>query len=173
MNRIRRTMRPPTVAVASLVVAAALVGTAIADPTQQATSSMSVRKISTKALRKASKALKIAKVTSKQPGPKGDPGVQGQKGDPGPQGLAGVSGWERVTEETARDSTNVKELTVSCPAGKRVLDGGAIITGAGTSVALSSSAPFSDSTWLAEAHEHTATTETWKLTVVAICGNVT
>lgn len=125
-------------------------------------------------------------------GPKGDDGL---KGDDGPQGPPGVSGLEIVAERGPSNSNNSKVSVAECPAGKRVFGGGALIYGDpaadGTMVddllSLKLSGPIafldelnmqgpqelSDTQWMAQAHEHTATGEEWALEAYAICGNAT
>jgi hypothetical protein len=72
-------------------------------------------------------------------GDKGDQGIQGipgtaaakgDKGDKGDQGDQGISGLVRVTDHTANDSDSPKSVTVSCPAGKKVVGTGFDINGA-------------------------------------------
>jgi hypothetical protein len=85
-------------------------------------------------------------------GPRGDKGKTGAQGQPGPPGM---SGYEVVTETFtdvfAPDSNSTRGLsevkTVSCPAGKRVIGGGADLgTNAGQNgqqrqMSVSASAP--------------------------------
>jgi hypothetical protein len=66
-------------------------------------------------------------------GPRGDKGKTGAQGQPGQPGAPGMSGYEIVnetfTDVFAPDSNSTRGLsevkTVSCPAGKRVIGGGA------------------------------------------------
>jgi len=159
------------IVVAAGILVLALVGTAVAGA-GSATTSVSITKVSkraSKALGKANAAIRIARNTSKQQGPKGD---AGPKGDTGPQGPAGVSGLEIVEAATPESSSDTKEAEVSCPPGKRVFGGGARVEGpAFDSVALDLNGPASDTGWEAGAHEHTATGGAWELVVYAICGN--
>lgn len=169
MFRNRAKLRWPSVVAIVLILVAALVGTAIAESGSATISVSTLGKKVNKAVAKANRALQIARSTSKQPGPAG---AQGAKGDAGPQGPPGVSGLVIVEAATALNSTDTKEEGVSCPAGKRVFGGGATVEGSGfTSVAIDLTQPDSDSSWLAAAHEHDATAETWELQVYAICGN--
>jgi hypothetical protein len=69
-------------------------------------------------------------------GPQGPVGPQGPKGDPGAPGLSGL---ERVTKFSATNSLATKEISVTCPDGKQVIDTAASIrtmAGAETTVAL-------------------------------------
>jgi hypothetical protein len=191
--RSRYGLAGPAVAVA-LILAVTVAGIpAVAQPI--ATSSASIAKMVQQALslgktanKRSAAALKIAQEAQKQAGPqgpKGDTGPQGPKGDAGLQGSPGVSGLERVVNQTQVDSSDAKELVVACPAGKKVLGGGAHLQGLPDlnnqnplpdivfeSIAISSSFPSGDGEWFARAHEHTDTDEPWSLTVFAICASV-
>lgn len=167
--------RWPAVTAVVAVLLAALVGTAVAETDSAKVSAVKLGKKLNKALAKANRAIRIARRTSKQRGPRGPVGAQGakgDKGDTGPQGPSGLSGVEIVEAATVFDSSNTKEEEVSCPAGKRVLGGGAAVEGpAFTSVAIDLNQPASNTSWAAAAHEHDATAESWELQVYAICGN--
>ncbi len=93
----------------------------------------------------------------------------------GPAGPPGVSGLEIVTLATASDSSSPKTATVSCPAGKRVVAGGARATGAGAAandVTVSESYPASITQWTALAREGDAIGTPWTLTTYALCAVV-
>ena len=91
----------------------------------------------------------------------------------GPAGPPGVSALETVTIASASDSSSPKTATVSCPAGKRVVAGGARATGAGaTEVALVESYPASITQWAALARENDAVGGPWMLTTYALCAIV-
>ena len=178
MNSIGRIVGSPALIIAMLTVPAALVGTAIADSSGKATTSVSALKVSREALRTAKRALAVAEATSKQQGLKGDIGAPGSKGDKGDPGAPGVSGWQRIQGQTAGGSPHEQEVTVVCPPGKRILGGGATIyigsaSGGFGNVALESSGPVSDTEWYARAHEHDETGVSWIVRVSVICGNVT
>jgi hypothetical protein len=103
-------------------------------------------------------------------GPQGALGAEGEQGLEGPQGPQG--GWQRIEASTAVDSENEKDLEVTCPSGNRIFGGGTVLTGPGfTSVVIDASAPVSESTWFAGAHEHKATADSWALNVSVICAN--
>jgi len=117
---------------------------------------------------------------SKLRGPKGATGAKGDAGAtgaPGAAGAPGVSGWQ-IVSASATASEEFAEEEVLCPAGKRILGGGALIEGEGaeealSAVALDGSGPREGGTgWLAGAHEHAAPGEGWTLRVWAICANV-
>jgi hypothetical protein len=97
----------------------------------------------------------------------------GPTGPQGPAGPAGLSGREQVASETPPTSVGPKNLTVTCPAGKKVLGGGVEISGAGRNrVTVVENKPNGDNGWEGEAFEAVATGSTWKLVVHAICANV-
>jgi hypothetical protein len=99
--------------------------------------------------------------------PRGPQGAQGPAGPAGP----GVGGLERRADQTSTDSTNSKSTTATCPSGKRVLGGGARVTGDGAAqVTISESFPDSSlDRWNAVARESDATDATWQLTAYALC----
>jgi hypothetical protein len=91
----------------------------------------------------------------------------------GPAGPPGVSALEIVTLATAADSSTPKSATASCPAGKKVVAGGARATGTGAvEVAVSESYPSSATQWSALAREINPIGSTWMLTTYALCAIV-
>jgi hypothetical protein len=97
----------------------------------------------------------------------------GPTGPQGPPGAPGVSGREQTASETPLTSTSPKNLTVNCPAGKKVLGGGVEISGAGRGrVTAVENKPNGDSAWEGEAFEAVSTNATWKLVVHAICATI-
>jgi hypothetical protein len=140
-----------------------------------------------------------------QVGPKGDPGPAGPQGAVGPQGPAGadgasgpqgevgpagpqgnvgpagISGYEIVSDASAFDSTSYKAFSVSCPAGKKAIGGGAYPFPSladpnrnTAPVVIRSSAPSDGGGegWYAEAFEIGTYNYQWDVTVYAICANV-
>jgi hypothetical protein len=81
-----------------------------------------------------------------------------------------VKNVRRVQSQTASDAATPKSVPPArCPAGKRLLGGGArVVAGAPVPVALSVNAP-NGNTWEAAAYA-TAPTGNWQLVAVAICG---
>ena len=119
------------------------------------------------------------------PGPKGDtgaqgiPGSQGAPGAQGPAGTAGISGYEIVSDVSTFDSSSARQMSVFCPAGKRVIGGGAQIFPSLADpnrtiapVVLRTSLPNGTDGWFAEAFETAAYPFEWDLTVNAICASV-
>jgi hypothetical protein len=74
-----------------------------------------------------------------------------------------------VVAESASDSSNGKFVDVHCPAGKRVVGGGAALIGASASVALDENLPLNATTWRATAFEVSAS---WSVRAYAICAVV-
>jgi hypothetical protein len=92
-------------------------------------------------------------------------------GQPGPPG---ISALQRVDAVTGASSVNSKTVAVTCPSGKRVVGGGARVTGGGSNrVSIVESFPDSDgSKWNARAAEVVGTTGTWELQAYALCATV-
>jgi hypothetical protein len=80
-----------------------------------------------------------------------------------------VSGVERVETTSPSASTTTRSAFIACPTGKRLLGGGARVTGGSPRVAILSSFPDNDNIWRATAAETTGTGASWTLTVYAIC----
>jgi hypothetical protein len=83
---------------------------------------------------------------------------------------AGLSGLEIVSGLTATDSSSPKSVTVNCPAGKRVIGGGARVTGAGAGeVGVTEAYPSTATQWVTLARELDAIGSSWTLTAYAFC----
>ena len=94
-------------------------------------------------------------------------------GAPGPAGPPGVSGLQRVDIASATSSVDSRSVALTCPAGKRVLGGGARVTGEGSNrVSIVESYPGDANTWNARAAEVVSTTAQWQLHAFALCANV-
>ena len=75
-------------------------------------------------------------------GPPGPQGPQGPQGPAGPNGRPGISGLQRVDAQTSASSANSKSAVVTCAGGKRVVGGGARVTGDGAAkVSITESFP--------------------------------
>ncbi|MFN8122347.1 MAG: hypothetical protein U0237_07950 [Thermoleophilia bacterium] len=92
--------------------------------------------------------------------------------------LGGVAAGRYVSQVTlVRQSSTTSTLrakgpiTATCPAGTRVIAGGAAIDGGARGVALVSSAPEGDAAWTAEAAAAERPTAPWRLVVTAICAD--
>jgi hypothetical protein len=91
-------------------------------------------------------------------GAKGDPGSQGEPGPAGPQGPkgdkgdpGGLSGYETVFNAGSTLGGPSNTVKVFCPSGKRVLGGGAEVTG-GREWVVNNSQPIGAIGWQADAH---------------------
>lgn len=108
------------------------------------------------------------------PGPQGDPGAQGAQGDPGPAGSQLVTGTPVTSAANASRHTLVT-ATATCPAGKVVLGGGALVTTTANQkdrAQLASSYPSSTTTWTAIGVVSTANLgngQTMTVTAYALC----
>jgi len=114
-------------------------------------------------------------------GPAGSQGPMGAKGEPGPPG---VTGLETVQAKTPDNTFVQKQVRANCRGGRRVLGGGARVSGDSLqgelpSVDLNTSAPDrrvqggrSRDGWLARARETSNGAPSWSLEVYAICGFV-
>ena len=69
----------------------------------------------------------------------------------------------------ARAANDSKSVFLACPTGKRLIGGGARVTGGSPRVAVLTSYPDNDNIWRASAAETTATASNWTLTVYSIC----
>lgn len=82
----------------------------------------------------------------------------------------GLSGLEIVLGATATDSSSPKSVTVNCPVGKRVVGGGARVTGAGAGeVGVTEAYPSLPTQWITLARELDAIGSSWTLTAYAFC----
>lgn len=111
-------------------------------------------------------------LTTGPAGPAGPAGLAGPAGPAGPQGTPGVSGLEIVTNTSAGNSAFAKVIEAECPAGKRVLGGGAQLTGGALFVALDESYPSTTSRWRATAYELNPFVGNWSISAYAICATV-
>lgn len=103
-------------------------------------------------------------------GPQGPIGPQGPKGDPGTGGGGGVTGYVIITVTTFGD----EEARATCPAGKKVLGGGAapfFATFVDPGAHLLYSQPQGDTTWIARAMS--GSNIPMQTRAFAICGNAT
>jgi hypothetical protein len=92
----------------------------------------------------------------------------------GAPGAPGVSGLQRVDAVSGSSSSGSKTVAVNCPSGKRVVGGGARVTGGGAGrVSITENYPDSDGVkWNARAAEVVGTPAAWELQAYALCANV-
>ncbi|MGZ4462314.1 MAG: hypothetical protein ACXVZP_05700 [Gaiellaceae bacterium] len=107
-------------------------------------------------------------------GAKGDTGATGATGPSGPSGPAGLSEVERVDAVVASSSVTPKTASPTCPTGKRVIGGGALISGpAANRITINAAFPDSDGTkFNVSSMEITATALNWSLNAYALCAKV-
>lgn len=88
-------------------------------------------------------------------GPRGEAGPAGPMGPIGATGSSGVSGWEQKTGHFECSNQSYCAGYLSCPAGKRLLGGGAYyVYGPGpdpVQVSINTSTPIDNATWFANA----------------------
>ena len=106
-------------------------------------------------------------------GPKGDKGEKGAKGDPGPKGEPGLADLQTVSASTQAEGGAFASTTAACPAGKKVIGGGAatfnVFASETVHPALVSSAPFGTS-WNGRAFKPSGAK--YNLYVYVICATV-
>lgn len=185
--RIRRIPRiSPSMVVACLALTVALAGTSVAATQLLPANSVGVTQLRPQAVTNAklrNQAVTNAKIrrntiTSSRilngtllradfkPGE-----LNAEAGSPGPPG---VSGLQRVDATSDSSSSGSKAVSVNCPSGKRLIGGGARVTGSGANrVSIVENFPDSDgSKWNARANEVVGTSATWALQAYALCATV-
>ena len=95
-------------------------------------------------------------------------GSQGSQGPPGASGLQVISG------SGASNSSSPKSQQQDCPAGKRAVGGGGVITGSATNTFLSTSRPTDAGTgWIATGRESSAgNAGSWAVQTWVVCASV-
>jgi len=99
---------------------------------------------------------------------------RGAQGPAGPQGPAGVSGWQVISGSGPSNSTGPKSQQQDCPAGKRSIGGGAVLTGSTSNTFLATSRPTDAGTgWIATGRESTGgNAGSWAVQTWVICATV-
>ncbi len=99
---------------------------------------------------------------------------RGAQGPAGPQGPAGASGLQLISGSGTSNSTSPKTQQQDCPAGKRAVGGGGVITGALINTFLSVSRPTDPGTgWIATGRESTGgNAGSWAVQTWVICAAV-
>ena len=110
------------------------------------------------------------------PGPQGEQGPAGPQGDEGPQGeqgSAGISDLVVVVESSTSGSGFNNAKVVFCPEDKKVLGGGARISGSFVGINIKTSHPLASGLgWEVEAYEMLSQDDDWAIQVRVICANV-
>jgi hypothetical protein len=185
MRRLRVSRPSPALVVACIALAVALGGTGYATvlqvprnsigPAQLKSSAVTSRKLAPNAVTSAkvrNRSLLRADFAIGQL-PAGPTGPQGPAGPAGPAGPPGLTGVERVEVTSANSSASPKTTPMPCPAGKRLIGGGARLNGGGTNVAIQAAFPDNDNIFRATGREVVATNAVWSITVFAVCATAT
>jgi len=179
MRRISIRRPSPAMVVAGVALAVALGGTSYATVLQVPRASVGTVQLKTGAVttkKLAQNAVTGAKVRNGSL-LKGDfaPGQlpAGPTGPQGPAGPPGLSAVERVDTTSPSSSTTSKSVQIACPAGKRLMGGGARVNGGVPEVAITASFPDNDNIYRATAVENDTYNPAWTLTVYAICAVAT
>lgn len=168
----------------------------VAGGTAFAASQLEKESVGTNQLKKEAVSLAKIKTAAKNAlkgatGPAGPAGAQGKQGDRGPQGERGLQGLpgtpgapglselEIVTQKVPSSTTTPKSVTVSCPAGKKVISTGFDIDG-GSNGESQKEAAIDEAKVLAnlesavfEAYEEQGSAApNWSLEGVIVCANV-
>lgn len=104
-----------------------------------------------------------------EPGPQGDPGPQGIQGIQGP---AGISGWEVIQVNSGTLDQFRIDVTVDCPAGKKVLGGGFSTAGNNQYAVVMANAPLGNDRWVVTLFQSDLTARLWSVQAYAICAYV-
>jgi hypothetical protein len=179
MRRISIRRPSPAMVVAGIALAVALGGTSYATVLQVPRASVGPAQLKTGAVtnkKLARNAVTAAKVRNGSL-LKGDfaPGQlpAGPTGPQGPAGPPGLSAVERVEATSPSSSTTSKSVQIACPAGKRLMGGGARVNGGVPEVSITASFPDNDNIYRATAVENDTYNPAWTVTVYAICAVAT
>jgi hypothetical protein len=95
-------------------------------------------------------------------------------GPQGPAGPPGASGLQLISGSGVSNSSSPKSQQQDCPAGKRILGGGGVITGTATNTFLSTSRPTDAGTgWIATGRESTGgNAGNWAVQTWVVCAAV-
>jgi hypothetical protein len=95
--------------------------------------------------------------------------LEGPRGATGAAGAPGVSGYQLITETEATSAAASKTQTVTCPAGKKVLGGGARIQTGEGQVVVDEAYANSETTYYAETRAIGGTPVNHGLSVSVTC----
>jgi len=95
-------------------------------------------------------------------------------GPQGPAGPPGASGLQLISGSGASNSSSPKSQQQDCPAGKRAIGGGGVITGSATNTFLSTSRPTDAGTgWTATGRESTGgNAGSWAVQTWVVCATL-
>ena len=176
MNQHLRKLPAPATVIASVALLVALAGTGVAAVSAVPRLSVGTAQLKNNAVTSAKvRNASLLRADFKRGQlPAGPTGARGPQGPPGPAGAAGIAALERKDVLTPSSSVNSKTISAVCPTGKRVIGGGARVTGVGASrVSINEAYPDSDGTkFNGVAREVVATGLTWALQVYAMCATI-
>jgi hypothetical protein len=159
-------LRPPSPAlvVACLALAISLSGAAYAVSTALPRNSVGSVQLKNNAVNSAKVRNASLRAADFAPG-------QIPAGPAGAQGPPGASGLQLISGSGASNSSSPKSQQQDCPAGKRAVGGGAVITGSATNTFLSTSRPTDPGTgWIATGRESTGgNAGTWAVQTWVVC----
>ena len=171
-------LRPPSPAlvVACLALAISLSGAAYAVSTALPRNSVGIVQLKNNAVNSAkvrNASLRAADFVRGQI-PAGPQGPAGRQGPPGPQGPPGASGLQLISGSGVSNSSSPKSQQQDCPAGKRAVGGGGVITGSASNTFLSTSRPTDPGTgWIATGRESTGgNAGNWAVQTWVVCVTV-
>jgi hypothetical protein len=84
----------------------------------------------------------------------------------------GISGWEIISNTSLSTSVD-KSISASCTGSKKIIGGGGYISPISQNLAIQSSYPPSNNSWMVTAVEASNENSNWIVTAYAICANVT
>ena len=174
----KRARVSPALLVAIVALVASLGGGAVAGVTVNALNKKEkkqVRKISKKQAKK-----QVRKVPAGPRGATGPQGLAGQVGATGPQGDPGLSGLEKVSSQSANDSTSPKVISATCPEGKSAIGAGFDLQGGKSGsdpnsysgLVADSLSVLTDSASIEAYESGSGTSGSWRVTLVVTCANV-
>lgn len=167
----RKRLPSPALVVASLALAAALGGTAVA-ASPLARNSVGEHHLRAGAVTSAK--VRDGSLRATDFAASARHALRGPAGPAGAPGTPGVSGLVQVGATTSFDSSREKTIVARCPEGKRLVGGGGGAWGRAMifvpdGLVLTASHPLDDTAWLAAARESTPTDDSWFLRATAIC----
>jgi hypothetical protein len=165
-------LRPPSPAlvVACLALAISLSGAAYAVSTALPRNSVGTVQLKNNAVNSAK--VKNASLRAADFAPGQIPA--GRQGPAGPQGPAGVSGLQLISGSGVSNSTSPKTQQQDCPAGKKAVGGGGVITGSATNTFIAASRPTDPGTgWVASGRESSGgNAGSWAVQTWVVCATV-
>ena len=165
-------LRPPSPAlvVACLALAISLSGTAYAVSTTLPRNSVGTLQLKNNSVNSAK--VKNASLRAADFAPGQIP--TGPQGPAGPQGPPGTAGLQLISGSGASNSSSPKSQQQDCPAGKRAVGGGGVITGSATNTFLSTSRPTDAGTgWVATGRESSGgNAGSWAVQTWVVCVTV-